>query len=51
MSLGSGTKLLTDKIIEIRDEYRHVMALLKSQHQFDENPTASSSNQDDNSGD
>eukprot|EP00347_Sterkiella_histriomuscorum_P014966 403358822 len=49
MSLGSGTKLLTSKIIEIRDEYRHVMSLLKSQHQFDENATASSSNQNEGS--
>jgi hypothetical protein len=30
MSLDSGTQMLTQKIIEIRDEYRHVMHLLKS---------------------
>jgi hypothetical protein len=25
LSLNSGTELLTNKIIEIRDEYRHVL--------------------------
>ena len=42
LSLNSGTQMLSNKIIEIRDEYRHVMHLLKSQHQFDDASTANS---------
>jgi hypothetical protein len=36
MSINSKTALLTKRIIDIRDEYRNVIQLLKKQHNFDE---------------
>ena len=41
LSLNSGTQMLSGKIIEIRDEYRHVLQLLKSQHKFDGSESSS----------
>jgi hypothetical protein len=41
LSLNSGTQMLSGKIIEIRDEYRHVLHLLKSQHKFDTSESTS----------
>ena len=35
LSMNSQAKLLTQKIIDIRNEYRHVVHLLKNQHNFE----------------
>lgn len=35
LSIEERTQMITTKIVDIRDEYRQVMALLKSQHNFE----------------